>query len=650
MADDFNPYYTWLGIPLAEQPPNHYRLLGLAPFEPDPQVIAHSADRYLGYVRTLKTGPQAAIAQKILNELTAAKRCLLETEKRAEYDARLRASLPPAPAPTPAAPAAAGAPAWLKSATPAAVPAPQPVLAPVRPISPLEAKAPVKRKAPVEPRLPVHSDAEDATYDLKSPLAKGTSFGEELSLEQLAELPPPARLRDLSRQGSRPAGPRPTKLVVGLCAVVALLSALVYFTSGHGPDETPEDQAAGTGSASSRSGIVVPKPPVIGQPPPVRSVDLLAALADSHQQLAPGWHWEGRALVNEASNEPQFQPLPGAVPEEFGLNMIVERVAGNFAADGCVAVSVPRNESSYDLLFDFDGFRTAAGRFGGANGTTAKATVSGGPLLWMGVSRPCQVRVSRDVVSLERGGMSLRSVMSGLLNTPAISPRPPHQLAIASAQAFRVSKLELCSCHEPMLASGRTGSPLRGPKSDSENLLPLIDPKKDAISGDWKFEGTSLVSSGYPLQWRAIEIPFQPVEPYKVTLKFECDPQQSPFVVLGLVRQGPRHRESFTAGVDPGGPLAGISSAMKSAAKVRVEPGSKELTLICAVKPEEVRLELNGQLVDVWSATRRVKNKSVPRSLAPHPRAIRDKTDRMFLNCRGARFTVRELTYERIKP
>ena len=27
MADDFNPYHVWLGIPPEEQPANHYRLL-----------------------------------------------------------------------------------------------------------------------------------------------------------------------------------------------------------------------------------------------------------------------------------------------------------------------------------------------------------------------------------------------------------------------------------------------------------------------------------------------------------------------------------------------------------------------------------------------------------------------------------------------
>jgi hypothetical protein len=41
---EFDPYYKWLGIPPKDQPANHYRLLGVSLFEPDPEVIASAAD------------------------------------------------------------------------------------------------------------------------------------------------------------------------------------------------------------------------------------------------------------------------------------------------------------------------------------------------------------------------------------------------------------------------------------------------------------------------------------------------------------------------------------------------------------------------------------------------------------------------------
>ena len=43
----FDPYYTWLGIPPAQQPPDLYRLLGLQLFEPNRQVIENAADRQM---------------------------------------------------------------------------------------------------------------------------------------------------------------------------------------------------------------------------------------------------------------------------------------------------------------------------------------------------------------------------------------------------------------------------------------------------------------------------------------------------------------------------------------------------------------------------------------------------------------------------
>ena len=52
MAEQFNPYHKWLGIPLEEQPPNYYRLLAIRPFEDDPDVIEAAADQRMSHVRT----------------------------------------------------------------------------------------------------------------------------------------------------------------------------------------------------------------------------------------------------------------------------------------------------------------------------------------------------------------------------------------------------------------------------------------------------------------------------------------------------------------------------------------------------------------------------------------------------------------------
>jgi len=101
-VDGFDAYYQWLGIAPEEQPPDHYRLLGLKPFEDSPTVISHAADRQMAHVRTFQTGPHTAASQKLLNEIAAARVCLLSAEKKEVYDLRLRqasAKTPSADAP-----------------------------------------------------------------------------------------------------------------------------------------------------------------------------------------------------------------------------------------------------------------------------------------------------------------------------------------------------------------------------------------------------------------------------------------------------------------------------------------------------------------------------------------------------------------------
>lgn len=89
----FDPYRKWLGIPEWEQPAHHYRLLGITVFENDPDVIEAAADRQMAFIRTYQSGQHSAISQKILNELSAARVCLLNPEKKKAYDSRLRMEL-----------------------------------------------------------------------------------------------------------------------------------------------------------------------------------------------------------------------------------------------------------------------------------------------------------------------------------------------------------------------------------------------------------------------------------------------------------------------------------------------------------------------------------------------------------------------------
>jgi formylglycine-generating enzyme required for sulfatase activity len=108
MPQAFDPYHKWLGIPKDEQPPHHYRLLAIRVFEDDPDVIQAAADRQMAHLRTYQTGPNGALSQKLLNEVAAARVCLLNPARKTAYDEKLRKELEtqtaPATTPPPAAP------------------------------------------------------------------------------------------------------------------------------------------------------------------------------------------------------------------------------------------------------------------------------------------------------------------------------------------------------------------------------------------------------------------------------------------------------------------------------------------------------------------------------------------------------------------
>ena len=97
MSDSFNPYHKWLGIPSEEQPPNYYRLLGLPPFESEADVIQNAANQRMAHIRTFQAGERSEYSEKLLNELSAARQCLLKADRKAKYDEQLRKQLAPKP-------------------------------------------------------------------------------------------------------------------------------------------------------------------------------------------------------------------------------------------------------------------------------------------------------------------------------------------------------------------------------------------------------------------------------------------------------------------------------------------------------------------------------------------------------------------------
>jgi len=104
MPPRFDPLHKWLGIPPGEQPPHAYRLLAIVLFEDDPDVIANAADQRMLFIKSLSSGPNATIGEGLLNQVAAARLCLLNPAKKGAYDVALRQYLAGQKSPTGAQP------------------------------------------------------------------------------------------------------------------------------------------------------------------------------------------------------------------------------------------------------------------------------------------------------------------------------------------------------------------------------------------------------------------------------------------------------------------------------------------------------------------------------------------------------------------
>lgn len=123
MQDPFDPYQQWLGIPPSEQPPDHYRLLGIARFESNPSVIAAAIERRIAHVRACAGTGRPDALEDLLEDLATAKHLLLNPTFKQQYDSILRAHTAatfatPPPTASAVAPAAVPSPAAASVAPP----------------------------------------------------------------------------------------------------------------------------------------------------------------------------------------------------------------------------------------------------------------------------------------------------------------------------------------------------------------------------------------------------------------------------------------------------------------------------------------------------------------------------------------------------
>ncbi|HEX4146609.1 MAG TPA: hypothetical protein VHY91_24115, partial [Pirellulales bacterium] len=386
MAGKFDPYYTWLGIPPEDQPPDHYALLGVRQFESNSDVISNLTDQRMAHVKTFQAGPHGADSQKLLNEIAAARVCLLNPKKRKAYDAKLHAEI-----------------AW--KTAPEAQPLPvEPEIVELQPI----AAPPV-----AQPPSAAQSDSVSDAFAFIAATGRPVAAGGNLAVNKAVQ--------SRARQQARARWLFIAAPILGIAAVVA---AIMIRNSRDADDADPTPAPKGTSTAlasggekpgsahgSSSSG----KPPAAKPQTEAASVSAGERPNDSNasarqKAIIPPKPDDPTAVAGNtkpSSNSPQNLPAdngsakPAPAPaapsvEQFPLGQWVDVlrfidtnskmvVEGNWSRDGqeisvqpggCSRIAIPvAIKGSYDFKVEFT-------RASGNEGVTTMLSVA---------SHPCEV-------------------------------------------------------------------------------------------------------------------------------------------------------------------------------------------------------------------------------------------------------------------
>src|SRR4051812_47936644 len=86
MSDSFHPYYAFLGLDEELTSPSFYQLLRLKEGESDAGKITAAADKATTRVRGHRPGEHVVEWSNLLDEIQAARTCLLDPAQKAAYD------------------------------------------------------------------------------------------------------------------------------------------------------------------------------------------------------------------------------------------------------------------------------------------------------------------------------------------------------------------------------------------------------------------------------------------------------------------------------------------------------------------------------------------------------------------------------------
>lgn len=508
MSDKFDPYHKWLGIPASEQPPNHYRLLAIPLFEQDSDVISYAADRQMAHLRTFQSGAHSADSQRLLNEVSAARKCLLTATDKAFYDQRLKASLPAAvTGPTKAPPARA-------------------------PVTKSFAASKSGIKKPAEKAKPV--DVENQFDIVTDQVAVGQAASSKGTSGRGSSLGVSSQIVSKRKSASKATASK-SKLSVGMLAAggvlaVALLVAvgIVLSSGGSEKEELAKKKSAPNSNDEAFTQKPTEKPPTSISPNKtakpesnetprsveknlLRTVDLLELINHDRDSLEGSWKREGKEIVAPAVSYARLE-IPYTLPETYLLTFVATWPEG----EPNLCLGLPVEQRQVMLKIDQGG----AGKYSGLDlidGRPANenASSSRGPFLRPTVRNTIHCVVSPGEVRAYCNGREIvhwigRSHQLSLSDKWATRDRQ-HGFIGSWNSSFRVQLLEagpVPSNFKPEVVSElpmMTKLPpasILSPESlaasfsrgEEVDLLKTVHPVRDAVVGEWKLIDGAIVT------------------------------------------------------------------------------------------------------------------------------------------------------------
>lgn len=560
MADTFDPYYKWLGIPPREQPPNHYRLLGVAAFEDDGDVIQNAADRQMAHLRTFQSGVHSAHSQRLLNEIAGARVCLLDPRRKASYDETLRSDT-------------------RADAAAAAVPV---------------AAVPLQMSPAADGVASVSVDA-DEFADLTAPQAR---IGRQLR-----------RRKKASGQVWAAAG---TLILL----LVAVLLAIVF---GRGDDEAVESELpvgagnpAATDAAASRqpadatSPATNPRPTVAADDSATLTgpVDLLANVDPARDAVQGAWRREAGTLVSPGKLGDRLQ-LPFRLPDEYTLEIQAKRESGQ---DGIALGVVVGGKQVVVVLDSWNGTNSGLNLIDGRPEIDNETTFHG-RLFETGRTLTAVCSVRKDAVRVAVDGQTIvdwrGDVQRFSLDPGYAIPDKRHLfLAILADSTYRFTKVEVRP-YDELPPKSSSAEPPPASTAGPVDLLAAIDPERDAVQGRWRRSGGAIFSPP-DTEFARLAASHEVPDSYTVQVQVERLPGNvgSRSLVLGLVADGRQFalvidHDGSTSGLHAidGLPFNGDNPTVRYGQRLKA---AARATILCTVRPGRVLALIDGQTVADW--------------------------------------------------